>query len=202
MAPRQAECLPRPSGTRRPAGGICYLRSTSWLYRQPARRGREHPFKGPVIAAALCRSLTGFLWCNRWAAPAVTLHETRVRSGHLADRAAVTPTARSPRYFKDYLSRRWDAGCTNGGQLLHEIKRLGYTGCYSHLQRFLAGWRRANCQSSIRSEPPVEESRAIDPATGWQISWNAAASLCKTSSGVSTPTQAAKVQALSRRYRV
>jgi hypothetical protein len=90
-----------------------------------------------------------------------------VRSGRLADRVAVTPTVRSPRYFKDYLWRRWDAGCTNGGQLLHEIKRLGYTGCYSHLQRFLAGWRQANRESSIRSEPPAEESWAIDPATGW-----------------------------------
>jgi hypothetical protein len=55
---------------------------------------------------------------------------------------------RSPRYFKDYLSRRWDAGCTNGGQLLDEIKRLGYTGCYSHLQRFLAGWRRAESRNA------------------------------------------------------
>lgn len=56
-----------------------------------------------------------------------------IRSGRLADRAAVTPTARSPGHFKEYLSRRWEAGCANGRQLLHEIKRSGYTGCYSHL---------------------------------------------------------------------
>src|SRR5271165_6595573 len=37
-----------------------------------------------------------------------------VRSGRLADRAATMPTTRSPRYFKDYLSQRWEAGCING----------------------------------------------------------------------------------------
>jgi transposase len=121
-----------------------------------------------------------------------------IRSGRLADRAAVTPTVRSPRYFKDYLSRRWDAGCTNGGQLLHEIKRLGYTGCYSHLQRFLAGWRRANCETPTRLEPPAEESRAIDPATGWQISPIASASLCMTPRDMLTSAQAAKVEALKQ----
>ena len=50
------------------------------------------------------------------------------RSGRLADRAAAMLTIRSPRYFTDYLSQRWEAGCINGGQLLHKIKRLGYTG--------------------------------------------------------------------------
>ena len=48
-----------------------------------------------------------------------------VRSGRLEDRAAITPAPRSPRYFKDYLSSRWDAGCTHGRQLLQEIRRRG-----------------------------------------------------------------------------
>jgi transposase len=99
---------------------------------------------------------------------------------------------------KDYLSRRWDAGCTNGGQLLHEIKRLGYTECYSHSQRFLAGWRRTNRESPTRSEPPAEESRAIDPTTGWQISPIVAACLCLTTRDMLTPAQAAKVEALKQ----
>jgi len=121
-----------------------------------------------------------------------------LRSGRLADRTATTPTTRSPRCFRDYLSQRWDAGCTNGGHLLHEIRRLGYTGCYSHLQRFLAGWRRARRELSAGPQPLVEESRTIDPATGWQISPIAAAFLCMTPRGVLTTAQAAKVQALKQ----
>jgi transposase len=119
-----------------------------------------------------------------------------VRSGHLTDRAAVTPTTQSPRYFRDDLSQRWDAGCVNGGQLLHEIKQLGYTGSYSHLQRFLAGWRRANRGQPPGPEPRGEESRAIDPATGWQITPIMAAFLCMKPRGMLTAAQAAKVLAL------
>ena len=121
-----------------------------------------------------------------------------LRSGRLADRTAMTPTARSPRCFKDYLSQRWDAGCTNGGHVLHEIRRLGYTGCYSHLQRFLAGWRRAGREPSAGPQPLTKESRAIDPATGWQIPPIVAASLCMTPRGVLTAAQAAKAQALKQ----
>lgn len=121
-----------------------------------------------------------------------------LRSGRLADRSATTPTARSPRGFRGHLSRRWDAGCTHGGHLLHEIKRLGYTGSYSHLQRFLAGWRRAGREPSAGPQPLTEESRAIDPTTGWQISPIVAASLCMTPRGVLTAAQAAKVQALKQ----
>ena len=121
-----------------------------------------------------------------------------VRSGGLTDRAAVMPTTRSPRYFTDYLSQRWEAGCINGGQLLHEIKRLGYTGCYSHLQRFLAGWRRARRGKLASLESLGEERRAIDPATGWQISPIMAASLCMRPQGMLTAPQAAKVLALKR----
>jgi transposase len=118
------------------------------------------------------------------------------RSGRLVDRAAVMPTTRSPRYFKDYLSQRWDAGCVKGGQLLHEIKRLGYTGSYSHLQRFLAGWCRAKRGQPAGPEPLGEENRAIDPATGWQTSPIMAASLCMKPQGMLTAAQAAKVLAL------
>jgi hypothetical protein len=46
--------------------------------------------------------------------------------------------------------------------------------------------------------PTVEESRAIDPATGWQLSPIAAASLCMTPRGMLTSAQAAKVEALKQ----
>ena len=55
-----------------------------------------------------------------------------LRSGRFADRTAMTPRPTptpTARCSRDYLLQWWDAGCTNGGHLLHEIRRLGYTGC-------------------------------------------------------------------------
>ena len=72
------------------------------------------------------------------------------------------------------------------------------SGCYSHLQRFLAGWHRAGREPSAGPQPLTEESRATDPVTGWQISPIVAASLCITPRGVLAAAQAAKVQALKQ----
>jgi hypothetical protein len=94
--------------------------------------------------------------------------------------------------------RDGNTGCINGGQLLHEIKRLGYTGCYSHLQRFLAGWRRAKRGHPASPEPLGEEGRAINPATGWQISPIVAAFLCMKPQVMLTAAQTAKVLALKQ----
>jgi hypothetical protein len=49
----------------------------------------------------------------------------------------------TPAYFREYLSRRWAEGCTHAGRLFEEIKRLGYSGSYSHLARLLSPWRHA-----------------------------------------------------------
>ena len=119
-------------------------------------------------------------------------------SPEAADRTGLAVCLLDAGGFRDHLSQRWDAGCTNGRHLLHEIRRLGYTGCYSHLQRFLAGWRRTGREPSAGPQLLAEESRAVDPATGWQISPIVAASLCMTPRGVLTAAQAAKVQALKQ----
>ena len=90
---------------------------------------------------------------------------------------------------------------------LYEIKFRGYTGSFSHLERLLAKWRRAN-DAKVVTLPPVPEPttaptttivtvpRAVDPATGWTISPIVAASLCIKPRGLLTPRQAAKVDAL------
>jgi transposase len=49
-------------------------------------------------------------------------------------------------------------------------KHRGYTGSLSHLHRLLAKWRHPNREEEAKAKPPAAESRAIDPATGWQIS--------------------------------
>ena len=94
-----------------------------------------------------------------------------------------------------------------GRELLYEIKLRGYSGSFSHLERLLAKWRRAN-DAKVVTFPPVPEPttaptttivtvpRAVDPATGWTISPIVAASLCIKPRGLLTPSQAAKVDAL------
>jgi transposase len=123
------------------------------------------------------------------------------------ERRATAPKPCSPNYFLDYLSRRWAEGCVRGRELLHEIKLRGYTGSFSHLERLLAKWRRAN-DAKVVTLPPVPEPttaptttiatvpRAVDPMTGWMISPIVAASLCIKPRGLFTPRQAAKVDAL------
>ena len=123
------------------------------------------------------------------------------------ERRATVPKPCSPNYFLDYLSRRWEEGCVRGLELLYEIKLRGYTGSFSHLERLLAKWRRAN-DTRVVTLPPVHAPRtvptpttmaascAVDPATGWSISPIVAASLCIKPRGLLTPRQAAKIDAL------
>jgi transposase len=56
-------------------------------------------------------------------------------------RAALKPT--SPWCFESILADLWAQGIRCGRELLVEIQRQGYEGSLSHLQRLLAGWRRA-----------------------------------------------------------
>jgi transposase len=123
------------------------------------------------------------------------------------ERCATAPKPCSPNHFLDYLSRRWEEGCVRGRELFYEIKLRGYSGSFSHLERLLAKWRRAN-DAKVVTLPPVPERttapttmiatvlRAVDPATGWTISPIVAASLCIKPRGLLTPRQAAKVDAL------
>ena len=80
------------------------------------------------------------------------------------ERRATTPKPCSPSYFIDYLSRRWAEGCVRGRELLHEIKLRGYTGSFSHLERPLAKWRRAN-DAKVVTLPPVPEPMTAPTTT-------------------------------------
>jgi transposase len=48
--------------------------------------------------------------------------------------------------YKDYLNRRWIAGCHNAGQLYREAQAQGFSGTYSWLRRYIAGLRRGQEQ--------------------------------------------------------
>lgn len=110
-------------------------------------------------------------------------------------RAALKPT--SPWYFEEFLTQCWKDGNRRGRQLFHEIQQQGYEGSYSHLERLLAGWRRAEKQAT--GDPATNSAKlepVRDPQTGHAISPVIAAALCIKPRGSLTPDQARKVDAL------
>jgi hypothetical protein len=96
----------------------------------------------------------------------------------LPERNAMAPTPRSPAYYEGYLSRRWAEGCTVVRRLLTEIRHLGFTGCYTHLARFVSSWRRES--DGQEAQPTATPSGLVAqvPVTGRQISPQMAAMLC------------------------
>jgi len=115
--------------------------------------------------------------------------------GAPADRRAMAPKPSSPACCQDYLARRWAEGCVRGRDLFEEIRRRGYTGSFSHLERLLSKWR---CIKSGASIPEIASgaasTRAVDPATGNIISPIVAAALCIKPRTLLTAAQAAKVK--------
>jgi transposase len=121
-----------------------------------------------------------------------------IQSGCLQARRPTPPKPSSPSYFQDFLSRQWEAGYRRARHLFQDIRHRGYTGSYSHLERLLSLWRRADRGESSKSKLPADETQAVDPATGWQISPIVAASLCMRPKGMLTPSQAVKVATLKK----
>ena len=109
-------------------------------------------------------------------------------------RAALKRT--SPWYFEEFLRQSWKDGIRTGSALFQLIQERGYEGSQSHLQRLLAGWRRAEQETK---GPTVEHQileQVRDPETGHAISPVIAAALCIKPGGKLTPDQARKVDAL------
>ncbi|WP_408858643.1 ISL3 family transposase [Acidiphilium sp. PA] len=94
-----------------------------------------------------------------------------IRLNILPERNAMAPTRRSPAYYEGYLSRRSAERCTVVRRLLTEIKQLRFTGCYTHLARFVSPWRRRDRESKeVRATSTPSGLLAQDPVTGRQIS--------------------------------
>jgi hypothetical protein len=109
------------------------------------------------------------------------------------------PKLTTPSTFQDHLSRRWAEGCTSGRTLLPEIKRLGYAGSFSHLERLLCRWRAAGCSGAADVSTLLALTEATEPSlasTGHLASPIVAAALCVKPRGLLTTSQAAKVDAL------
>ena len=56
-----------------------------------------------------------------------------LRLAELPERNKMEPKMNSPAFFRDYLARRWAAGCHHVKTLLAELRTRGYTGCFSVL---------------------------------------------------------------------
>ncbi|MGA8508714.1 MAG: transposase [Candidatus Sulfotelmatobacter sp.] len=86
--------------------------------------------------------------------------------------------------------------------MLTEIRALGYSGCYSSLAKFLAGWRDHELELKRKSRPPASVSLRQQPGThptlSGQISPLVAAALLSKPGHLLTGWQAAKVEALKK----
>ena len=103
-----------------------------------------------------------------------------VKLQQLPPRNAIASTPSSPAHFREYLRRRWKEGCHLATRLFTEIKERGYTGCYTHLARLLAPWRRTwyEGQSKAISSRATPVPLPRDPTTGRPLSPLTAAALC------------------------
>ena len=112
-------------------------------------------------------------------------------------RAALNPT--SPWYFETFLAERWKEGDRCGRRLFHDVRRRGYTGSFSNLERLLGAWRRAEREPVDLSPPMAPSLEPVrDPETGHAISPVVAAALCIKPRGMLTDRQARKVDALKQ----
>jgi transposase len=109
-------------------------------------------------------------------------------------RAALKPT--SPWYFEEFLSQSWKDGIRTGSALFRLSQERGYDGSLTHLQRLLAGWRRAEQQTKAPSSEHQILKPDRDPETAHAISPVIAAALCIKPRGKLTSDQARKVDTL------
>jgi transposase len=104
-----------------------------------------------------------------------------VRLAELPERNKMEPKVDSPAFFRDYLARRWSAGCHRVKTLLAELRTRGYTGCFSGLARFVSGWRTGEQGTVPMSEQqtPVNEIHPLSAGCHHVSSCVAAALLLK-----------------------
>jgi len=114
----------------------------------------------------------------------------------LPERHARTPTPVSPAYYEGYLTRRWAEGCAVARRQFTEIQRVGFTGCYTHLARFIVSWRRT-------AEPAEKKQVANpvvvlpgDPTRGRLLTPQIASIICIKPRAQLTPSQEAVVDML------
>ncbi len=144
---------------------------------------------GESVSSIVRRTGLGRKRVTKW----ITLLEPPIRN-------TMEPKPQTPAFYHDYLAKRWGEGCRHGHSLLKEIKELGYTGCFSHLARFLAFWRRNDkplrARTKISSTEAILTPSPLESCSHRQISPQvASAFLCKLRTQMSE-TQRQTVDAL------
>jgi transposase len=79
-----------------------------------------------------------------------------LQAGCLPVRAGRTRHSRVETWL-NYLTSRWQAGCTNAVVLAEELRQKGFTGSYDSVRRFVASWRihkEAASTAAARAPPP------------------------------------------------
>ena len=82
----------------------------------------------------------------------------------LPERNRMAPNPRTPAFYEEHLAQRWAEGFRHGRKLLKEIQALGYTGCFSYLARFLAGWRQKRSTTPLTSATTMPTAKVAPPA--------------------------------------
>ena len=98
------------------------------------------------------------------------------RGATRSTQGALQPT--SPLYFEAFLTQCWKDDNRCGRHLFHDIKRRGYIGSFSNLERLLATWRRAEKTGkdyvapapSVLADETHDNAPVRDPQTGHLIS--------------------------------
>ncbi len=85
--------------------------------------------------------------------------ETWTRLGYLPERNRMAPRVGMPESFRGYLSQRWTQGCRSAKDLLREVRKQGYVGCYSGLADLLSSWRSSRTVSP--STPAVNSTPVL-----------------------------------------
>jgi transposase len=114
----------------------------------------------------------------------------------LPERRLMDPRPTNPARFQDFLARLWNEGCTNGRKLLIEVRKQGYTGSFSHLERLFRKWRNTG---AVAPPAPVEAPDNDEIATVKaipKVSPVTASILCMKPRGQLTPEEAGKVDSL------
>ena len=119
-----------------------------------------------------------------------------LRLAELPERNKMEPKVDSPAFFRDYLARRWKAGCQHVKTLMAELRVLGYTGCFSGLARFLSSWR--NREQDMPAKPDRPAARNDIASIGHHVSSRVAAALLVKPRPFLSPSQAQKVDALKQ----
>ena len=114
----------------------------------------------------------------------------------LPERRSMNPKSTTPRKYETYLAQRWAEGFRTGRHLLPEIKKLGYTGSLTHLERLLSEWRRSGrgpCLASLDPDAGNRSSLAAMPVPPIAASY-----LCLKPRGLMTRQELATTTELKR----